>query len=444
MAAIAKAADIALVVDSDGVVVDLAVNASELLKAPVLSWIGRAFDSTVTVESREKVDALLADTFEGLRRWRHVNHPNGEASDIPVEYALIHLGDDGAKILAGRELSGLASLQQRLVLAQQSMEREYARVRGTEARYRLLFHQIAEAVIIADAASERVIEANPAAVRLFDLTPAEVGSASLTGLFSEEARTKVRDLLSEVRATGTGEEVAGTTASGRPVALHAALFTQATKSFLLLRVVPEGAGGSEPSPRLAEIIDRMPEGFVICDADGRVLSANAAFVELTQHGSVVQLRGEPVSRWLGRTGIDAGLLFGALREEDAVRNFATVLRGELGASEDVEVAAVAVREPQGGEVYALSVRTVRPQPWGSSAGLERSVQQLTELVGRVPLKDLVRDATDLIERLCIEAALRLTENNRASAAEVLGLSRQSLYNKMRRYELGALDLDGEG
>ena len=68
--------------------------------------------------------------------------------------------------------------------------------------------------------------------------------------------------------------------------------------------------------------------------------------------------------------------------------------------------------------------------------LPRSVEQFTELVGRVPLKDLVRETTDLIERLCIEAALELTHDNRASAAEMLGLCRQSLYVKLRRYGLG--------
>ena len=56
----------------------------------------------------------------------------------------------------------------------------------------------------------------------------------------------------------------------------------------------------------------------------------------------------------------------------------------------------------------------------------------------VPLKDLVREATDVIERMCIEAALNLTNDNRASAAEMLGLSRQSLYVKLRRYNLGDL------
>ena len=70
--------------------------------------------------------------------------------------------------------------------------------------------------------------------------------------------------------------------------------------------------------------------------------------------------------------------------------------------------------------------------------MPRSVEQLTELVGRMSLKDIVRESTDLIERLCIEAALELVGDNRASAAEMLGLSRQSFYVKLRRYGLGDL------
>jgi len=57
-------------------------------------------------------------------------------------------------------------------------------------------------------------------------------------------------------------------------------------------------------------------------------------------------------------------------------------------------------------------------------------------VGRVPLQEIVSETADLIEKLCIEAALRLTRDNRASAAEMLGLSRQSLYVKLRRYGIG--------
>mgnify|MGYP000620956491 FL=1 len=64
---------------------------------------------------------------------------------------------------------------------------------------------------------------------------------------------------------------------------------------------------------------------------------------------------------------------------------------------------------------------------------------MTELVGRVPLKELVRETTDIIERMCIEAALKMSDQSRAAAAEMLGLSRQSLYVKLRRYGIGGDD-----
>jgi DNA-binding NtrC family response regulator len=78
---------------------------------------------------------------------------------------------------------------------------------------------------------------------------------------------------------------------------------------------------------------------------------------------------------------------------------------------------------------------VETQP---ARAMPRSIEQLTELIGRVSLKDLVRESTDVIEKLAIEAALQLTGDNRASAAEMLGLSRQSFYVKLRRYGLGDL------
>ena len=54
----------------------------------------------------------------------------------------------------------------------------------------------------------------------------------------------------------------------------------------------------------------------------------------------------------------------------------------------------------------------------------------------------MRESTDVIEALCIEAALKLTRDNRASAAEILGLSRQSLYTKLRRYGIGESSAEG--
>lgn len=192
---------------------------------------------------------------------------------------------------------------------------------------------------------------------------------------------------------------------------------------------------------VAQIIERAPDGFVVTDLDGRVLLANHAFVELAQLGSEEQLRDQLLDRWLGRPGVDLSVMLATLRQQGAVRLFATSLRGELGVQADVEISGVAV--PDGDPpCLGFTVRHV-----GRRLGTElqagkaapRSVEQLMQLVGRMPLKDLVRESTDLIEQLCIESALELARDNRAAAAEMLGLSRQSLYVKLHRYGLGDLD-----
>lgn len=443
--AIAKAADIALILDDAGVILDVAVNAEELARANVERWIGRNIADMVTVESRPKIAALLDDDTAELRRWRQVNHPLEGASDLPVEYAVIHVAQSGSRILAGRELSGIATLQQRLIAAQQSMEREYARVRSAEARYRVLFQLTSEAVLIVDAATERVVEANPAAAALLDIRQPSSGSTSFVGLLARSEGATAQAMFATVRASGTSDTVVVTTTAGHKVALTVSLFSQGAKSLFLVRARGQDDQTAVPrqSSHLVDVVDRMPDGFVICDVEGRIISANEAFVKLTQTASFEQLRGEPIDRWIGRTGVDTNLLLGALRKYDAVQRFATVVRDEHGGLDAVEIAAVSVSSFDGTTLYGLAVRTSQPGIVTSGVGLERSVEQLTKLVGSVPLKDLVREATDLIERMCIEAALRLTDDNRASAAEILGVSRQSLYNKMRRYDLLAPGADLE-
>jgi transcriptional regulator PpsR len=64
---------------------------------------------------------------------------------------------------------------------------------------------------------------------------------------------------------------------------------------------------------------------------------------------------------------------------------------------------------------------------------------VVELVGSSKLKDIVAETAEMVERMCIETAVELTRNNRVAAAEMLGLSRQSLYVKLRKYGLLSKD-----
>ena len=448
-AVIDSAADLALVLDRDGIIRDLC--RSESLTADRHgSWIGKAWVDTVTIESRTKVRDLLRDALAGTpARPRQVNHPARNGPDLPVLYSIVRLGQDRVMAL-GRDLSGVAALQQRLVEAQQAIERDYARLRRVETRYRVLFQMSSEAALIVDSATHKIEEANPAAGRLLGQQGVRLSGVSVLDSFESDSKASIRALLANVRASGQTSEVRVRAQEGhRELVLSASLFRQDQTVLFLVQLSPttpeEAAPLSGSRSRLLDLAESAPDGLVVTDREGRVQSANATFLGLVELAGEAQAIGQSLDRWLGRPAVDLSLLTSGLRDHGSVRLYATNLRGELGTLTEVEISAVAMSmgEPPG---YGFSVRNVGRrlgQEPAADRPLSRSAEQLTELVGRVPLKDLIRETTDVIERLCIEAALELTEDNRASAAEMLGLSRQSLYVKLRRYGIGELEPDDE-
>jgi transcriptional regulator PpsR len=306
-------------------------------------------------------------------------------------------------------------------------------------------------VLIVDAASQKVVEANPAAGRLFGEGDRPIVGRAILEAFDADSGAAVQALLSSVRATGRADGVRARLAEGQQeLSVAASLFRQDNAALLAVRATslaadPAGDMVPKAKAKLLKVAESAPDAMVVTGSDGRIVTVNTAFLDLAQLATEEQVRGESLERWLGRPGVDLSVLIANLRQHGSVRLFATTLRGEYGATADIEVSAVAV--PNGKQAcFGFSIRNVGRRLTGDVRArreLPRSVEQLTELVGRVPLKDLVRETTDVIERLCIEAALELTGDNRASAAEILGLSRQSLYVKLRRYGLGDLASDSE-
>ncbi|GAC1301392.1 MAG: transcriptional regulator PpsR [Steroidobacteraceae bacterium] len=446
---ITVASDVALVVSDTqrGVIRDVSFGSDELAAELAEPWVGKQWADTVTAESRPKIEALLRESSaKGKPRWRVVNHHSSSGPDVPVMYAAVEVPKRGHVVAFGRSMQSMATLQQQLVSTQQSMEREYLKLRQAEARHRLLFQVASEAVLIVDVATRKVLEANPAAGQVLGEGNRRLIGRLFPDGFDETSTQALQGLLGAVAATGRTTEVPVRSADGsRDFLISASLFREERASFFLIRLTSPQAmqaasGTTTPQSKVLEIVAGAPEGFVVTGLDGRILFANRAFLDLVQLATEEQARNESLDRWLGRSGVDFNLLTAQLREHGSLRLFATQVRGEFGSTSDVEICAVSVvdgEEPcfgftirDVGQRIAFDRQVSRDKP--------RSVAQLTELVGRVPLKELVRESTDMIEKLCIEAALELTGDNRASAAEILGLSRQSLYAKLRRYGLGDL------
>jgi transcriptional regulator PpsR len=441
---LAAAADIAIVLDAKGVIREVTLNNPQIPLGETSAWVGKSWTGLVTSESKVKVEELLQEANgKSAARWRHINYPSAQGADVPILCSAVQVGKQGDVIAFGRDLRGMASLQQRLVEAHQAMERDYLRMRHMETRYRLLFELAAEAILIADSKTLKIVEANPASAKLLGMQAKKMIGKTVIDVMPSDERGTVDELLNGVRASGDPDfrTLAPSSTSG-VMTISASLFRQENGALFLVRLSPALVGQpSAQAPQnsiMLEVLEHSPDGFVVSDLNGKILTCNHAFVEMAQLTKTDQLIGRNLSDLLGRADVDLNVLIANIQQRGAVRLFATLLHGTNGGELQVEISGVSVKSGPlpclGFSVRDVGRRLGTERP--SLHQLPRSADQLVELVGRVPLQEIVSETADLIEKLCIEAALRLTRDNRASAAEMLGLSRQSLYVKLRRYNIG--------
>ncbi len=434
--------DVAMVIDHDGIIRDVAISGTDLPKEGFADIIERRWVDTVASDSRHKVEEILQDAIR-LREsgWREVNQQSPGGS-IPVRFRAIDAGRDGRVIALGRDLRSDQALQQRILQAQQAMERDYVKLRQAESRYRVLFQVSTEAVLIVDPATKKIVEANPAAGRILGIDHAALLGQPFAKLFNTDSREAALSLLTDTSGTARSEALPVRLADGRDgFRATAALFRHDNALHALISLTPAKAegpiDGDESKQRLLRVINRMPDAFVVTNEDLIILDANIAFLDLSQLIGPEAAKGQPLTRFLGRPGVDMRVLMQSLQDYGWVRNFSTVIRTAHGDQEEVELSAVSAKT--GVEsTLGFVIRPARRAPAKTTEQVDqlpRTAEELTQLVGRLSLRDIVAETTSVIERMCIKTALNLTGNNRASAADILGLSRQSLYSKLGRHGL---------
>ncbi|MEL6996850.1 MAG: transcriptional regulator PpsR [Pseudomonadota bacterium] len=444
VALISSVSDISFITDRDGVILDLIwnVDVNDGFDPKIL--FGRRLTDIVTEESRPKIlEMLKADGPDHGGRQREINHKIKGIDEFPVRYSAVGAGD--SVIFLGHEIRAIATLQSRLIEAQRALDEDYSRLRQLETQYRVLFQTSSEALLVVEASTGRIEDVNSAAAQILGLDRTEVKGEALEKMFSVEAKPALRETLHSVNTTGQPDVFHGRLdLTGEEVGCSVSIF-RAASSTMMLCTLTRGekagalAGGVEDL--LIGMVARIPDAMVLTSAEGEIQWCNDAFLGMAEVALPAQIDGEPLARFLGRPGVEIDIIIENAREHGRLRAFSSVVTGAFGSETRVEISVAALSEPR--PMVGFVMRDISRYDQIPARKPERSQEALTDmmkLVGSVPLKDLVRASTDEIEKMCIEAALKKTGNNRASAAEMLGLSRQSLYVKLRRF--GLLDKDG--
>jgi transcriptional regulator PpsR len=431
--------DITLLLDLRGVIQDVTVS-NGVSDEEMQGWRGRAWTETVADLGSDKIRRMVEDALAiGVSAFNHVTQRFPSGREIPIEYTTVRLGGNSGLLAIGRSFQAVAELQSRLISAQHSMEQDYWKLREIETRYRLLFDASIEPVLLLDADTLRIAEANPAAIRALGLNR---GWEFLSEM-AESERAPFQAMLQRVREQGKVPGIVIHLGSNKePWVVRTSLINSEPSNAFLLQLAPGSPKSIAPareSAHLPAVINRLPDAFVITDRAGIVRRANPAFLDLIEVAAEGGVLGESLERWLRRPGADLRVLLSHLERNGAVRLFATSIQGELGTEIDVEISAGADSQTVGIVMRNVSRRLdaiadARPQP-ANEDRLQSALGALSLHAGGVALPVLVEDAVGIVEQHFIALALEQTGGNRKAAAELLGVSRQSLYTKLNRYSL---------
>ena len=427
--------DVTLTLDNDGVIRTASVS-NAIAGEGIEAWLGRPWFDTVEGSGCDSVRQMVENACKGgISAFAEVTQRFPSGLELPIEYTTVRLAGRSGLIAIGKNVQVVADLQSRLVAAQQAREQEYWKLREVETRYRLLFDSSCEAVVLVRAESLRIAELNLAAIRLLGLAP----DRELLEELPPAEREPFLAMLTRVREHGRAPGIIVHLGPDRRTwTMRASLLTSEPGSAYLLQLGPVGVLPADSGPDgalvIEDLIERLPDAFVVLDADGRIRRSNRAFLELVEVGAEAAVMGEPLERWFGRSSPDLDVLLENVRRHGSARISSSTIRNERGTDVDIEISASGstAAKPQH---YGVLIRGVGMRTTPSIDGVRTSSASpaLTEPVGKMSLLNVVRDAVGVIERQYIASALELTFGNRTAAAELLGLSRQSLHAKLNRY-----------
>lgn len=417
---LAATSDVALVVGEGNVIRSVAHPGSLSTQVDMGQWPGRPFGEIVTADTREIAESLLdAARGAGTPDPRAIAHGGDDGARVELRYTAASLGPDRPIVLVGRTLSG----------APDAVHAD---------PYPPLFAFGSHPALVVDGRTGAVLDASATAAARLGTPASQLRGGDFFDLLSSpwrrEARARLRGVMASGRSdrfiaeAGRGEERFTITVDRQASAGDAAA--------LLVRLLPAEAqmDVAPPASDLVELMGSIPECVTLLDEEGRIRWANEAFLAAAGLAGMGDLADRRLDDLVVRAGDgDLSALLSAARHGSQPQRAEVSFAGQAdGRAGELTIAWLPNASPRGYSAV-ISLPSAADRARATAAP---DVATLLEMVGNVPLKDLVRDTTDVVERLCIEAALRLTGDNRAAAARALGLSRQSLYLKLERYGLG--------
>jgi transcriptional regulator PpsR len=439
---IATASDIALILSADGVIRSVLINPHHRSFGTLNQWEGQPLRQVLTVESISKFEARLQELIaQGGTRAVELNHLDDQSFEFPVRYALHRFAADGTILMLGRDLRPIAEMQQQLVKAQLALERDYEAQREIDTRYRVLMETTRDAIVVVSMTTGRIVDLNLAAAVLLGGSRQDMIGAAIAQEFEGRRRGEFLESMASLAIADSSSPLElQARRSHKRLLVVPTVFRAAGERLLMCRLELADVGDAQRDELTENLFGLFHEGadsVIFADMDGLIRSANEAFLNLTDSANLAAVKGRSFGEFLARGAVDLRVLSDNARRVGQMRMYGTKVNAAYGGQISVEISATYLNDrPQ--PFFVFVVRDTSRAEALRRPGLnvtEDGGRSIMELVGSSTLKDIVAETTDVVEKMCIETAVELTRNNRVAAAEMLGLSRQSLYVKLRKYGL---------
>lgn len=440
---IERSSDIVVHIDGDGIVAAISVNPDCRSLGGLDHWVGKPFVKFLTSESQTKFRDRLAAFWENPERPARaieLNHADNATWEFPIKYTM-HPAKDRAVLLMGRDMQPVAEVQQRLVNEQLARERDQQKLRREETFYRVVLEAAQTPLVLIEPEQGRIRDLNSAAALLLGTKTDTITGNVFAQVFEGRRRGEFAEALHAQASSDEASPVEVVARrNGRVLQLFPEYFRAAGELYVLCRLEPvEGDDFASPqvAHALAGLFTSTSDAIVLTDTKGVIRDANEAFLILTDAAQLRDVKDESLAEFLVRGSIDLRLILDAASKKERLRSYNAQFKSVVGTRANVDISAARLQQKGGDLGFGMIIREITaPQTNQADAVVsDDAMRNVMDLVGTASLKELVSATSDVVEKLCMETAIQLTGNNRMAAAEMLGLSRQSFYVKLRKHGL---------
>jgi transcriptional regulator PpsR len=442
--ALQSSSDILIYSDGTGVIQELHLNSDNPNLANLDHWVGHNIREFLTEESIPKLDyhiKELAKSDVKEPRETEINHIDAQEWDFPIRYKLLHDATTNHIVFLGQDLSAIATVQQELIDAHLALEKDYESSRDFETRYRAILETVGEPLVLVRIDSGEIEDINGLAADMLG-EPASVlhGSSFLSRFKNNKGSTNFEAIVGASSGKPAAEWQATINVSRKRVSVTATPIRSAGTRYALCRLETEKSNtehGDLLIDGLRMLFEDGVDAIVFTNRSGTILNCNNSFLDLCDAASAADVINRPLADFLSRGAIDQKMLVEGGSKNGQLRSYNTKIITNYNSTHPVNVSATMLSNKNGGGFgFVLRImRSVEAIAVSDPPSVLNANQNIAKLVGATPLKEIVASTTDLIERICVETAIEMTGNNRVAAAEMLGLSRQSLYVKLRKFDM---------